>query len=78
MSDVEQRHARPAGSEATVAAITDVLVAIGSQGGLIEWADEEPVGPPPGAPVAASGATVAHGPIRLRDSAPPTLSAGGD
>jgi len=77
MSEVEQIVERLTGHDVTVAAIADVLAAIGSEGGLVEWADEQPVAAlPPGTPVAASGATTSHGPIRLRDSGPPTLSAG--
>lgn len=80
MSDVEQMTAGPTGNEATIAAMADVLAAIGSDGGIIEWAEEdEAVSPAPtGQPAPASGATIAHGPIRLRDSAPPTLDAGAD
>ncbi|MDP2709763.1 MAG: hypothetical protein Q8O56_00970 [Solirubrobacteraceae bacterium] len=75
MSEQEQMIAGPTGNEATIAAIADVLAAIGSDGGAIEWADEEPVqSPAPGTPAAASGATISHGPIRLRDSAPPSPS----
>lgn len=76
MSDVGQMTPGPTGNEATIAAMADVLAAIGSTGGLMEWADEDPAAPAPsGQPVPASGATITHGAIRLRDSAPPVLGA---
>lgn len=76
MSDVDQMTAGAAGNEATIAAMADILSAIGNGGGIMEWADEAPVtAARAGSPVAASGATIGHGAIRLRDSAPPALDA---
>jgi hypothetical protein len=68
MSDVGQVTAGPSGNAATIAAMADILAAIGSSDGLMEWADEDPVTPAPaGRAVPASGATVGHGRIRLRE-----------
>ena len=72
MSDVQQMTVEQASNRATIAAMADVLAAVGG-GGIIGWAEQEPVQAlPPGRPVAASGVTIGHGRIRLRDSARPT------
>jgi hypothetical protein len=72
MPDAEQATADRTVNGATIAAMADVLAAIGSGGAIMEWADEAPVGPlPAGRAVAATGVTIGHGRIRLRDSAPP-------